>query len=244
MISISEPVSQLRKIKIVENDEPLVDFLQICPLLELDQPQFNYRRETLIRQSVADKLCKAAELLPKGIIMAVLEGWRAPIIQQRMYQTMFEKFKLMHPTWTEVGLRRETDKFVAPSDLNVPAPHTTGGALDLALIGSNGTPLDTISPYAANDSAGFPLDAPELSEVAKRNREILVGVLKEVDLTNYPSEYWHFSFGDQGWAYRGSHGKAIYGMITPVGWKADPQDIKDEPLIVVAGKLGRASTES
>lgn len=241
MISISEPVSQLRKVKIFENHEPLVDFLQICPLLELDKPQFNYRRETLVRQSVAEKLCEATKLLPKGIKIAVLEGWRAPAIQQRMYQTMFEKFKAMHPKWTEVGLRRETDKFVAPMDAIVPAPHTTGGALDLALIDSSGNPVDTISPFAANDSIGFPLDVPGLSQVARDNRAILVDVLKEVDLTNYPSEYWHFSFGDQGWAYRGSHDNALYGAITPPGWEPDPNDLSNEPLIVVAGKLGRAS---
>jgi D-alanyl-D-alanine dipeptidase len=104
-----------------------------------------------------------------------------------------------------------------------------------------GNPLDTTSPYSANDPRGFPLAAPGLAPEAIKNRAILVDILKTVDLTNYPSEFWHFSYGDQGWAYRGSHEHAIYAAINPPDWTPDPKDNGSDPLVVVAGKLGRAS---
>jgi len=243
-LSPTEPVSHLKRVPIVESGEPLVDFLKYCPLIALDKPQFSYRRETLIRKTVGEKLCQAAGLFPAGIYLAVLEGWRAPVIQQRMYRTMWDKFRAKHPGWSEAALRRETNKFVAPMRLDVPPPHTTGGALDVALLDRDGNTLDMISPYAANDSKGFPMAAPALSLKAKRNRELLAGVLVSVGLTNYPSEFWHYSYGDQGWAYRGSHQQAIYGAIIPDDWMPDPADVVDEPLVVVAGKAGRASVQS
>lgn len=241
-VSPTEPVSDLKRVPIVESGEPLVDFLEACPRLVLDKPQFDYRRETLIREGVAERLCRATELLPAGVQMAVLEGWRAPVIQQRMYRTMWNKFQSKHPTWSEAALRRQTNKFVAPMSPRVPPPHTTGGALDLALLDIDGNTLDMISPYAANDPKGFPMDAPGLSDVARSNRALLASALAAVDLTNYPSEFWHFSFGDQGWAYRGSHSHAIYGSVSPDGWEPNPLDLGDMPLLVVAGVHGRATT--
>ena len=46
--------------------------------------------------------------------------------------------------------------------------------------------------------------------------------MSSTGLTNYPSEYWHWSYGDQGWAYRGGHPAALYGMIEPPGWTTQP----------------------
>lgn len=243
-ISPTEPVSQLRKVPIRECGEPLVNFLETCPRLVLERPQFAYRRETLIRESVAARLRQATESLPTGLQLAVLEGWRAPAIQSRMYRTMWAKFKTLHSDWTDASLRRATNKFVAPLDERVPPPHTTGGALDLSLIDDQGHPLDMISPYAANDALGFPMDAPLLSATARSNRRTLGEILASVGLTNYPSEFWHFSYGDQGWAYRGSEPFALYGAITPPEWEIDPKDVSEEPLVIVAGDASRASAES
>ena len=241
-ISEAEPTSQLRRIPIAENGEPLVDFLSVCPRLVLDHPQFTYRRETLLRVTVVEMLCKANQLLPTGYQIAILEGWRAPLIQERMYRTMWKKFSEMHPDWSELALKRKVNQFVAPNDIKSPAPHTTGGALDVALWDEDGIPLDMISPYVPNDAKGFPMKAPGLSDRAKANRALLADTLARVGLTNYPSEYWHFSYGDQGWAYRGSHSCAVFGAITPEAWSPDPADVSDMPLAVVSSTQSRAGS--
>ena len=49
-------------------------------------------------------------------------------------------------------------------------------------------------------------------------------------ITNYPSEFWHWSYGDQGWAYRGGHPHALFAAITPDDYQPDPADLTDEPL--------------
>lgn len=229
-VSTHEPVTHLRKIAIAECGEKLVDFLALCPILIFDRPRWNYRREHLLRESVAERLCRAANALPKGYRFAVLEGWRPKHIQRRMYKAAWNLWQERHPDWSEVALKRLVNRFTAPIDEQVPPPHTTGGAVDLFLADENGKLLDLISPYELRDRKAFPFDAKKLSKTAKENREIMRSVLAETGITNYPSEYWHYSYGDQGWAYRGGHPCAIYGPITPEGYSPDPSDDIDEPL--------------
>jgi D-alanyl-D-alanine dipeptidase len=47
----------------------------------------------------------------------------------------------------------------------------------------------------------------------QRNRQIMFRVLREVGLSNYPKEYWHWSFGDVWWAKRNKKNIAPYGVI-------------------------------
>jgi D-alanyl-D-alanine dipeptidase len=233
-LSIAEPVSLLKKVKIRECGDPLVDFLEACPQIILDRPRFDYRRETLIRKQVAERLNVAASSLPSGYKIAVLEGWRAPIIQQRMYMFAWNRFRESHPTWSDAALKRRVNQFSAPMDVKVPPPHTTGAALDVALVDEAGNPYDVVSPYERQDVRSFFLGVPGLTEEAARNRRILSEAMNGAGITNYPSEYWHYSYGDQGWAYREGKEFAIYAAITPEGWAPDPKDVSELPLVFVS----------
>lgn len=208
----------------------MVDFMAECPKLIFDKPRFHYRRETLMRQSLLERLCRAADRLPNGYRFAILEGWRAPLIQKRMYMFAWNRFKTLHPDWSDIQLTRFVNRFSAPMNDRVPPPHTTGGAVDLALVDAQGEHYDVISPYDPRDHHVCAFDAPKLSDKARKHRDILAEALVPEGITNYPSEYWHWSYGDQGWAYRGGHPHALYGPITPEGWEPDPADVQDRPL--------------
>ena len=233
-ISIAEPVSQLRHIKIVDNGEPLVNFLAECPDLILDHPRFIYRRETLARKSMADKLCQAnAWLMKRGYRLAIVEGWRPPHIQRRMYMGTWNRFKERHPDWSDVTLKRVVNRYTAPIHGRVPPPHSTGAAVDLVLADLAGKVQDHWTPYQWRDPVCFQFDAPGLSDEAKRTRQILWDAITPTGLTNYPSEYWHWSYGDQGWAYRGGRPHAIYGPITPADYEPELADVSDLPLVLL-----------
>jgi D-alanyl-D-alanine dipeptidase len=229
--SPSEPVSELRRVPIGECGEELVDFLALCPNLILQRPRFKYRRETLLRRSVALMLCKANDLLPRGYRLAVIEGWRPPHIQGRLYQWSWNRFRERHPDWSDVQMKRTVNRYTAPMNHRVPPPHTTGGAVDLMLADEAGTVLDHTSPYKPFQTKGYHTETPALSPEAQKHREILGSVLREAGLSNYPSEYWHWSYGDQGWAYRDGHAKAIYGAVEPPGWTPAPEDAIEAPLV-------------
>lgn len=228
--SPSEPVGAVGKIPIVECGEPLVDFLKECTRLVLAPPVLNYRRETQLRAGVVDRLCRAVDHLPEGMKLGILEGWRPPLIQRRMYKTTERRVRASHPGTEGVALRRIVNRFTAPMDRKVPPPHTTGGAIDLFLLDRDGRRVDMISPFEPYDFRAAPFAAVGLSDVARKNRDMLAEALTAEGITNYPSEYWHWSFGDQGWAYRGGHAHAIYGAVEPEGWKPHPADDSDEPL--------------
>lgn len=228
--SPAEPVSELRRVKIVENFEPLVDFLKIHPNLVQARPRFDYRREHRVRETVADSMLAAARALPKGLKLAVVEGWRPPYIQRRMHASATQRFAEEHPEKSPLALKRLTNRYVAPMDERVPPPHTTGGAIDIFLADENGHELDHTRPYEFFDKRCYAFDASDLTPEARKNRDLLAEVLSRGKLTNYPSEYWHWSYGDQGWAYRGGHPYAHYGSITPDDWEPQPEDDSDEPL--------------
>lgn len=231
-ISPAEPVSVLKSIPIIECGEPLVDYLKAIPELLNDEPVFAYHRETLLRQSVVERLAKAVQATPPEFKLIILEGWRGLHIQQRMYLTALEHWRKRHPDWSDVALRRAANRFTAPPDYpRVPPPHTTGGALDIGLRRADGSRCDFHSPYERSDPLSFPTDAKSLSEKARFHRDLLRSILHEAGITNYPSEYWHFSYGDQGWAYRGGHPNAIYGPVEPPDWCPDPRDVLDKPLV-------------
>lgn len=223
-------MSLLKRVPILECGEPLVEFLD-HPRIFLDRPRFNYRRESFVRASVAEFLHRAADALPVGFKLAIVEGWRPPHIQRRMYAASYKRFREKHPDWSERHLKRTVSRFTAPMDERVPPPHTTGGAVDLLLADESGRVLDHCSPFEPMDHRCYPFQVKGLSEEATRNRRILAEALGTGGLTNYPSEYWHWSYGDQGWAYRGRHEAALYGPITPEDWTPAPEDDTDEPLV-------------
>jgi zinc D-Ala-D-Ala dipeptidase len=228
--SPTEPVSELRRIRIVECCEPLVDFLEACPRLILSEPRFNYRRETLVRESVARMLCEACEALPKGHRLGIVEGWRAPYIQRRMHASVKAFIRGQNPDWSEHKLQRMVNQLSAPMNPRVPPPHTTGGAVDLVLMDEEGRELDVCSPFDPFNHACYAFDAPGLVPKARERRMMMKEALNGAGLTNYPSEFWHWSYGDQGWAYRGGHEHALYAAVQPQNWEPAPEDDTDEPL--------------
>jgi D-alanyl-D-alanine dipeptidase len=217
--SPDEPVSALRRVPVRDNGEPLVDFMERCPGLYWSprHPVFDYRRFRLARRSVAEMLAAAAARLPSGTRLAIVEGWRPPAIQRQMHQETRRRMQAEHPEWSARHLSRMANRFSAPMDLRVPPPHTTGGAVDVHLVDEQGQVLDFQSPYSLLDPAGAPAFPKGLSPEAERNRALLREAMASAGFTNYPSEWWHWSYGDQGWAYRGGHPAAHYAAIEPEG---------------------------
>jgi len=230
-ISPSEPVSEVRRVPIVECGEPMVEYRAFCPELLIEAPRFDYERVHFLRKTVAEMLCRASRSLPKGYRLAVIEGWRPRYIQRRMYLSIWKRFQERHPDWSDLQLKRVVNRYTAPADSpKVPPPHSTGGALDVVLAADDGSPLDMRSPFEWHDPHGFPLYAKGLSEPALRHRRIMAEALETAGLTNYPSEFWHWSYGDQGWAYRTAAPHAIYGPTEPEGWEPNPRDHVEAPL--------------
>ncbi|RYG37652.1 dipeptidase [bacterium] len=234
MKDVTESTDSLRPIPIVESGEGLVQYLNHCPDLIEDRPRFHYRREPYARAGLVERLCLAnAWLMERGYRLLILECWRPPFIQRRMFQAVEADLRERFPLLTGDAFRAMVEQYSAPMDIDVPPPHTTGGAVDLWLADMEGKELDLTSPFEWRDPQGFAFDAPGLSDIARHHRDLLAEALTAQGVTNYPSEYWHWSYGDQGWAYRGDQPNALYQAIQPIDWVPAPGDDIDGPLVFI-----------
>ncbi len=55
---------------------------------------------------------------------------------------------------------------------------------------------------------------PKLHDYLRKNREIMFRALAKAGLSNYPKEFWHWSYGDVWWAKRLGKEFAMYGVIS------------------------------
>ncbi len=223
-------MTDLRYVPILENGEPLVEYLGKTSRLIEARPRWSYNRFALLRKGVAERLWDAAESLPDGYSLAIIEGWRPEYIQKRMYLSSWKRWKQRHPDWSDTQLRRVVNRFTAPLHAKVPPPHSTGAAFDITLADSGGQEVDMTSPFVPFDSKAYLTATPDLDEQSKRHRSILIEALSKSGITNYPSEWWHWSFGDQGWAYRTDHPHAIYGPIQPENFVGFSEDMVEDEL--------------
>ncbi|MDO8626177.1 MAG: M15 family metallopeptidase [Candidatus Magasanikbacteria bacterium] len=78
-----------------------------------------------------------------------------------------------------------------------------------------GTPFDYFGPeattnfYETKSEANFGTKDYEI----KNNRRLFFKVLKDAGFSNYPDEWWHWSYGDQEWAANLKKDEALYGKI-------------------------------
>ena len=213
----AEDQDELDAVKIEDNGEPLVDFLALCPsdklVLSPTHPVFEFPRVHLLRQSVAEMVCRAARDLPAGLRLQIVEGYRPIAVQRAMYRHALQQAREQSPAADDETIARQAGRYSAPPDAATPPPHLTGGAVDLEIIGAEGARLDFTSPFDLLDNAQAAFDAPGISEQARRNRELLRSVLEPTGLTSYADEWWHWSYGDNGWALRVGAPSAIYDKI-------------------------------
>ena len=201
-----EPIRLLNLVKECDNGEPLASFADVAPSIKILRPQVI----PYVRQTVAAMCEKAARALPAGYYLGLVEGWRPIERQQRIYDFLWAAAKEAFPERTHAALRRTVCRWVAPTDQKAPPGHCTGAAVDVWLVDENLETIDVTSPYDRFHAA--PTYALGLSEEAERNRAILVEAMLSVGFSNCRDEWWHYSYGDAGWAVRTGESSCIYGL--------------------------------
>ncbi|MFI0776247.1 M15 family metallopeptidase [Streptomyces sp. NPDC021212] len=166
-----------------------------------------------VRRGVLNRLLHAQSLLPAGMRLLFVEGFRPPSLQRRYFEEYSEELARAHPDWQTAQIREAASRFVSPPEI---APHSAGAAVDVTLVDHHGRELDMGTRVNASpeesDSACY-TNAPGLSSRARTNRTTLASALSAAGLVNYPTEYWHWSFGDRYWALQSSQRAALYGPV-------------------------------
>lgn len=166
-----------------------------------------------VRQGVLTRLLYAQSLLPAGVLLLFVEGYRPPALQRRYFEKYSDELIHAHPDWSAAQIRAAAGRFVSPPEL---APHSAGAAVDVTLTDHRGRELDMGTRVNANpeesDGACY-TDAPGLGAEARTNRTTLTTALSAAGLVNYPTEWWHWSYGDRYWALKTERPTARYGPV-------------------------------
>jgi len=216
MLLIADP--KILEIPIKENNEPIIDLSGQTNIAIDTNNRTNNVDYTKIRKTVYEKLIEAQSLLPNNLKFCLYEGYRSLTLQKKLFEERYIQIKNLHNNWSYEEVFIETTKFVSPvinldGSRNIP-PHSTGAAIDVYLVNDNGRPIDmgvTIDNLQDQDGSLSKTDSKIISLEAQKNRQFMNKSLSMVGFINYPTEYWHWSFGDRYWAYYTNNEYAVYG---------------------------------
>lgn len=210
MILLSDP--QVISIPLQDCGEPLAEVASL-PSTVLDPRERDeagaYGR---VRIGVLERLHSASKELPEDVRFLVVEGHRSSTEQARRFALYEDRLRRSGVT-DPADLRRRASAFVSPIEV---APHCAGAALDLTLIDADGVELDmggAVNGHRTGDEGHCAMEASGLSSSARRNRDLLTRAMRSAGFVNYPTEWWHWSYGDRYWALITKAGSAIYGPV-------------------------------
>ncbi|MFF5969933.1 M15 family metallopeptidase [Streptomyces sp. NPDC012769] len=163
-----------------------------------------------LRRGVLDRLLHAQSLLPAGLRLLYVEGYRPPDLQQRYFEEYADELRAANPAWPQAQVHAAASRYVSPPGI---APHSAGAAVDLTLVDADGNELDmgtrmNASPEESNGACFTHADS--ISSHARTNRTMLATALSAAGLVNYATEWWHWSYGDRYWALMTHQPSALY----------------------------------
>ncbi|MFI7425162.1 M15 family metallopeptidase [Nonomuraea sp. NPDC049684] len=164
-----------------------------------------------LRAGLLDRLERAERSLPDGFHLLIVEGYRPIATQRRIFEGYREELLTTYPDMSPDESFIAASRYVSPVEV---APHTAGAAVDLTLCAPDGTEYDMGTQVNDNpeesDGACYTA-AAGIPAQARVHREILAAALEPVGLVNYPTEWWHWSYGDRYWAMSTGAPAALYG---------------------------------
>jgi D-alanyl-D-alanine dipeptidase len=220
--------------------EPLVELpagllrLEPHPYAALGAPYGVGASPFRLRSTGVERLLQAQLALQAeapGWRLAIFDAWRPLAVQRFMVEhTIGEECARLgvdphQPSAQLDALVAEVGRFWAPpsEDPTTPPPHSTGAAVDLTLADGSGT---VVSMGSAIDAIGAVSEPDHYREVAAlalelslqqqahdwhRRRCLLWRAMAAAGFAQHPNEWWHFSWGDQLWAWRQDQPQARYG---------------------------------
>lgn len=208
---------KIKDVHVKDCGDAFVDFAKEFPQLRFDLERKYVQKKsqsvTIGRKSVGEMLVKAQANLPEGLFLLIKECYRPLSVQRESFEGYSAYLRSQFPEWNEDQVYNECSKLNAPLEV---APHSTGGAVDLTLVDSNGQWLDMGTLFNAEpletDNATY-TSATNISNVAKSNRAVLNKVMEEIGFVNYPTEWWHWSYGDKYWAYVKQRPHALFSSM-------------------------------
>lgn len=194
------------RVHVHECFDPLVDFLPHKNIIfnndTIEQPN-------LIRKKVLLKLYRIADRLPEGTNLLVLSTFRSKAKKDEAWKAVLKQIIEENPgIGINAAMKLARLKTSDPRDNS--GGHGTGAAVDVALCNDKGEMFDYGTKFHEYTDVTLTRSSKLTSE-QKYNRKQLIRLMRRYGFVNFPTEWWHFSYGDRVWAaYKGRRNGGIY----------------------------------
>ena len=211
-------------VPIVPSSEPIVpiptpefDLVTPHPYKKLGAP-YGDRSPFYVRSGVLEKLRAAQSKLrsiKSGWRIQIFDAYRPVAVQQFMVDYTLQEVLTAKGVGngTEHGATelersqalQEVYQFWAVPNLDplMPPPHSTGAAVDVTLVDELGQAIDMGSEIDEISARSFPdhFVGTMAGDRFDQNRQLLNFVMTSAGFARHHHEWWHFSWGDQLWAW-------------------------------------------
>lgn len=170
-----------------------------------------------LRQGVVEALLEAQFIIEKRYPqwkIQIYDAYRPVGVQQFMVNYTFDSLiKSLELQEDQLSAQKRQDLWnkvyrlwAAPSlDPKMPPPHSTGGAVDVTIVNDQGQAIDMggeIDELSERSHPDYYLsDHSQDSQQYHFHRQLLNRAMTNAGFQRHPEEWWHFSLGDQLWAW-------------------------------------------
>ena len=223
------------EIPIEENKDKLIaipncfKFISPHPYYNLGAPYKGKGSIWKLREGVVKRLIKVNDFLKlknNSFYLLIYDSWRPLEVQEFMFKRAFllecEKLDIdasLKNMKSYPSILKKVETFWAyPSfDSRYPPPHSTGGALDVCLSDKEGNLVEMGSKVDQMDETSNPDFYANIKNeeaiIWDSRRNLLREIMTKFGFAQHPNEWWHFSYGDQLWAWKNKKASALYGKI-------------------------------
>lgn len=231
-----------QQVAIAECDEPLVAIPLELFAVESPHPYqrlgatYGKRSPYYLRESVLNSLIQAQNQLQQkypGWRIQIFDAYRPVEVQQFMVEYTFaEVIQSQGLNLAELSETQRLDIWDAvykiwavPSfDPRTPPPHSTGAAVDITLVDNTGKTINmgsAIDELSARSQPNYYANSTEpVEQQYHLSRQLLWEIMRAAGFQRHPGEWWHFSLGDQMWAWLTNQENSNNSAVAQYGFAA------------------------
>jgi zinc D-Ala-D-Ala dipeptidase len=159
-------------------------------------------------------LVEASNNLPSHLRLVVRAGHRPLSVQKRVFDDLKDEYLVKNSQATDEQAITYARTFVS-DPLQKRPPHCCGAAADVDVYDTLQNKYVDFGSRMNTDSEISYLHTNSINDAATKNRQMLLRAMLVAGFASDPFEWWHFSYGDQNWAWFYGHNKSLYNMIEP-----------------------------
>ncbi len=165
-----------------------------------------------VRSELLNRLKEASVEFDDRYKFVVRAGHRPLAVQKRLLKECVQDYKDDNPGVSDKKALEHARTFISDPEISLP-PHCCGAAIDIELFDNEENKLMDFGNSINEDNEKSFLHFDDISKDQKANRRMLLEVMLDAGFASTAFEWWHFSYGDEEWAWFYGKKDSLYGPI-------------------------------